>query len=171
MESSRLLGKDLYIGCWDLKKAFDCPSKPVLKMAWNRLGVPQDIADWLVSIDEAGPTVVRTPASIKQWNNHQYDGFEEFIPDQSSQLPTYFKAQRGTGQGDNPSPSNYISVADILLHALTLGGCDSPLLGPNNSHSLRDMFYVDDQTSLCSSHQSLQRKANIISAFNSIFGF
>jgi len=171
LEASRMLKQDLYIGCWDLKKAFDCPSKPVLKMAWNRLGVPSAIADWLVSIDEAGPTIVRTPAAVKQWNSKGYDGFNEYSPTETPTHPTYFKAQRGTGQGDNPSPSNYISVADILLHALDLGSREPPLQGPNSTHPLCDTFYVDDQTSLCSSLGSLQRKADIISAFNIIFGF
>jgi len=96
LEINRHLKHELFIGCWDLKKAFDCPSKPVLKMAWNRLGVPEEVAEWLVSIDEAGPTIVRTPASIDSWNKRGYAGFTEYDPLLPSSETTIFRAQRGT---------------------------------------------------------------------------
>jgi hypothetical protein len=170
LESSRHLKHELFIGCWDLKKAFDCPSKPVLKMAWARLGVPHDVADWLVSIDAAGPTIIRTPASIAAWRKHGYSGFVEFDPLSPSVTPTFFRAQRGTGQGDNPSPSNFISVSDVLLHALSLAHIH-PMFGPTDTFPLEDKFYVDDQTSLSPSLANLQWKADVISAFNVLFGF
>ena len=54
---------------WDITKAFDSVSKNVMKLAWTRLGVPEDWVQWLVGMDENGTTTVRTPHSIGIWNN------------------------------------------------------------------------------------------------------
>ena len=50
----------LYGSSWDIKKAFDSPSKNLLKFAWSRLGVDTEFAEHLVSLGENSPTVVRT---------------------------------------------------------------------------------------------------------------
>ena len=39
------------MGSWDYEKAFDSPAKSILLLAWIRLGVPQDIANYIVNMD------------------------------------------------------------------------------------------------------------------------
>ena len=48
---------------YDMSRAFDAVSKNLQAIAWRRLGVPEDEADWLVDMDVAGVTVVRSPFS------------------------------------------------------------------------------------------------------------
>ena len=55
----------LHTCSWDITRAFDSVPKNVMRLAWVRLGVPHDWADWLVKLDEEGTTVVRTPHAIK----------------------------------------------------------------------------------------------------------
>ena len=106
----------LYLSSWDISKAFDSPSKNVLRFAWSRLGVPKRIANFLVSLDEGGHTIVRTPYSQSKWDKKKYAGF----PDSTKQKRALFlNAIRGTGQGDVGSPLNWDALFDILLCALS----------------------------------------------------
>jgi len=51
-----------------MKKAFDSVSKPLILLCWQRLGVPNDIAHWLIHQDDAGNTIVRTPYTLELWD-------------------------------------------------------------------------------------------------------
>ena len=68
-------GEVLHTCSWDITRAFDSVSKNVMRMAWTRLGVPQEWADWLVKLDETGMTAVRTPHAAQIWNKHGRKGF------------------------------------------------------------------------------------------------
>eukprot|EP01042_Synura_sphagnicola_P001815 gene1815-biopygen1957 len=56
--------RSLYGCSWDMKKAFDSVSKPLILLGWQRLRVPLEIAQWLVDLDEAGFTIVRSPFAL-----------------------------------------------------------------------------------------------------------
>jgi len=43
--------KSLYGSSWDIKRSFDSVSKSLIRLAWWRLGIPPDIAEWLVLLD------------------------------------------------------------------------------------------------------------------------
>jgi len=77
-----------------------------------------------------------------------------------------FEAEKGTGQGDIPSPLNWDAFFDILLTALDTvkGGeiCVQDRAGTN--HPLTDEAYADDLFSIQSSLDTLQRKADVVSA-------
>jgi len=75
-EQSARFQSPLYISSWDISKAFDSLSKNVLRFSWVRLGVPPAMADFLVSLDEDGHTLVRTADSRKFWKKHRYKGFK-----------------------------------------------------------------------------------------------
>lgn len=121
-------GRELHSTSWDMSKAFDSVSKNVMRMAWRRVGVPKDVTEWLVTLDIAGTTVVRTPYAIEQWNINGYNSV--ITNDDMAQTPEgiernpilgmlqAFSAERGTGQGDVTSPTCWNSVFDILLTAL-----------------------------------------------------
>ena len=125
----------VHVSSWDITRAFDSVSKNIMRLAWSRLGVPDDWLEWLVAMDVNGLTVVRTPHAIKIWDKHGMDKFttrtkhtserarlEEFVcpgrePRHSvddDANPTAgsdelsaegFSAERGTGQGDVTSPA------------------------------------------------------------------
>ena len=60
LEEAKMPKKQLYGSSWDMKRAFDSVSKPLIHLAWRRLGVPESVAEWLVSIDEDSKTIVRS---------------------------------------------------------------------------------------------------------------
>ena len=162
-EQSSISSSPLYLSSWDVKKAFDSLSKNVLRFSWIRLGVPIHVANLLVSLDEDGKTIVRTPYAQQIWSKTKYNGFSDF---------DYFTALRGAGQGDVSSPFNWNAAYDILLCALSSVSDDQFfLLSPAGYLSpAPDIAYADDLLSGMSSVSGLQRKADIVSAFSLIFG-
>jgi ribonuclease HI len=157
----------LFLSSWDISKAFDSLSKQALRFSWIRLGVPTHIADFLVSLDEMGHTIVRTPYSAKLWDKKKYAGFTG-----NRKRKAFFNAARGTGQGDVGSPINWDAAFDILLCALSSVKEDrfytldsSGILSP-----ALDIAYADDLLSGMSSLEGIQEKAKIVSAFSIIFG-
>jgi hypothetical protein len=83
-----------------------------------------------------------------------------------------FIPERGTGQGDIPSPLLWVGVFDILLTALDTvqdGQLFAPI-GDGASEPVRDSAYADDLLSVVTTLPALQRKADIVSAFCLLFG-
>jgi len=63
-------------GCsWDIKKAVDSESKPLLR---QRLRVTIEIAQSLVDLDEAGFTTVQTTFSLEWWDVYGLLGVQPF---------------------------------------------------------------------------------------------
>ena len=91
-----------------MKKAFDSVSKPLILLCWQRLGVALEIAQWLVDLDEAGFTIVRTPFALERWDLQGLYGVQPFA----------FNPERGTGQGDIHSPFTWMAVFNVLLTML-----------------------------------------------------
>jgi hypothetical protein len=77
-----------------------------------------------------------------------------------------FHADKGTGQGDIPSPLNWDAFFDILLTALdsVKGGEVFTQDRQGRNHVLTDEAYADDLFSIQSSMEALQRKADVVSA-------
>eukprot|EP01036_Dinobryon_divergens_P061797 gene61797-biopygen28290 len=67
LEDARETGQPIHRSSWDMSKAFDTVSKPAMMIAWLRLGVPEQIATWLVGLDMDGVTIVRTPSARRAW--------------------------------------------------------------------------------------------------------
>jgi hypothetical protein len=61
---------------WDLRRAFDSVSRNFLRMAWTRLGVPDDCVTWLTGLDEGGKTYV---ASLHLFDNLEPCSMEEML--------------------------------------------------------------------------------------------
>jgi len=162
MESARQWGSSIYITSWDVTRAFDSVSKVILVHAWVRLGVPLDLAQYLVAMDIQGCTVLRSPLALQ-------------ISEQDAVLFTSglgFEAERGTGQGDIPSPLNWVAFMDILLAAFEAAGglpvYTQDHLGHNRPSA--DIAYADDLISIQRSVEGIQQRADIVSAFCIIFG-
>ena len=54
---------------------FDSVSKNIMRIAWTRLGVSQEWADWLVRLDDNDMITVRTLLVAKIWTKKGRKGF------------------------------------------------------------------------------------------------
>ena len=60
IEDADEFNKTFFLIAFDTKKAFDSVRKPLMVAAWKRLGVPLDIAKYLIELDKGGKTVVKS---------------------------------------------------------------------------------------------------------------
>ena len=97
----------IYLSSIDMKKAFDSLGRPLQIFALIRAGVPADIASYMVDMDSPSITVVRTPYALAHWQNHGFLDLDKLG----------FMAEKGTAQGDKPSPCIWVAVNDILATA------------------------------------------------------
>lgn len=167
MEEIEECKTDYFLSSWDIKRAFDRVPKNILTLSWTRLGIPPDVAEYMVGLDTHGTTVVRTPYTEHRFRKR---GLATFDQHRRKRTPC-FKAEVGTGQGDVSSPLNWIAFFDILLCALDMDKEDRPLLRAKGGlHRARDTGYADDLVSVMTTLQGLQNKADVVSAFAIIFG-
>jgi hypothetical protein len=165
-----------------MKRAFDSVAKSVLAASWIRMGVPPEVATWLTNMDTNGKTVIRSPLAQEMWYKSGYSGFnqEALWPEttadapsvhQCTDTPATFDCERGTGQGDVGSPSNWAAFMDILLVALEEVKDGLFYTAATFQHKTAgENAFADDMISTTSRHKSLQDKADIVSAFAAIFG-
>ena len=178
LEDAEEMDTNLHRTSYDLKKAFDSVSKPLMLLAWQRLGVPAEIAVWLTAMDIGGTTVVKTPYAQYMWYILKYHSVRtegEYPPGhlpttEDSTLLESFDAIRGTGQGDVTSPTCWIAVMDILLHALRRHDQSSVThtyyrADGNDMYHSEETSYADDMESISHNSAHLQEKADIVSAF------
>ena len=167
----------LHRSSWDMKRAFDSVSKLFIRISWLRLGVPDDIVDWIVKMDEGGYTIVYSPEATRIWEQYRYNSvpgtthkssvMQDSSPSSKDVNLEPIVAKRGTGQGDVVSPSLWIAFLDILLNMLD---DDSTMelytYGENGQRrKVLDIAYVDDIESATGGSKHMQRKAEIVSAF------
>ena len=182
IEAAREANQHLHRSSWDKSKAFDSVSKNLMRIAWHRHGVPLEIFQYMVNMDIDGPTVVRTPHAAAAWDDAPYSCVDS--PHQPSPTTTVstinqvldaFTAERGTGQGDVPSPSSWNAIFDILLTALNRDEVNQDsvrmIRAADQSHyATSETGYVDDLISTALDAAGIQRKADIVSAFCLITG-
>jgi hypothetical protein len=89
---------------YDMSRAFDAVSKNVQAIAWRRLGVPDDIADWLVDMDVAGVTVVRSPFSQARWEEALGEASARGAGGTPRLVPVAEVAAHGAGEIMRPVP-------------------------------------------------------------------
>jgi len=179
LENAKESATPVFLSSWDIKKAFDSPSFNVLKLAWARLGVPWQVAEYLVSLDEGDSTVIKSPWAEDSFSKLKYKGFTSHKPTLNGKpkklgkLPTKFTRQRGVAQGDVRSPPNWNAFYDILLCALDrLQDADwCHFIGPTGAiHKSPPLGFVDDLVSSSCSVAGLQQQADLISVFALVFG-
>ena len=100
---------------WDIRRAFDSIPRNIQKLAWVRLGVPMDVAEWFVELDDGGLSFIstpyfhmnkdlKTPSNLKTKSGHF-----------TNATHLGYKAQRGIGQGESVSSLLWTALYDILL--------------------------------------------------------
>jgi hypothetical protein len=111
-----------FVTFWDIKRAFDSVPRTLQLLAWRRLGIPEDVADWFVALDEEGSIFastplyntekkMTTPEEIQQGIQHMVTLADNDV--QASELS--FQAERGIGQGESASSLMWIALYDMLL--------------------------------------------------------
>jgi hypothetical protein len=145
----------LALSSWDMKRAFDSVSRPLIRWSLSRLGIPEDLTDYLIRLESNGTTVLRSPKALEA---QRRDG---------NLLALGFHAERGTGQGDFCSSPIWSATFDPLLCALDEDQND-PLWASGkdgNPFPIKSMGYADDLFTPKASPEALQRQADIVSAY------
>ena len=163
LETAKRCRSQVYLTSWDVRRAFDSVARGILLFSWTRLGVPEDIAQYLISLDTEAVMVVKTPLSLLI--NHEL-GYQGLLANGLT-----FHPEQGTPQGGNEASLGYIGFSDILLRALTLTDTSDYLTLDiyDHLHHTQPNAYVDDLNSVSATLTGLQKKADIVSAFCSIF--
>ena len=92
---------------WDIRRAFDSIPRNLQRLAWAKLCVPEDVAEWFVSMDNQGTAYIATPfysankparhgQEKKRTGHHLPPYDQEASPPQSA---AGYQPQRGIGQG------------------------------------------------------------------------
>ena len=155
METAKDFTTDMYLSSWDIKRAFDSLGMEFVLWALERMHIPKELAKYLVTIDKAGTTYVRTP-----WNeeiNKRGCLRKEGIG---------FERGKGIGQGDVSSPLLWVAVFDMLLTALK--EVDNGFKTQNidgRTREVPDIAFADDLVSITATIEGLQAKADIISGW------
>ena len=150
---------NLFISSWDIKRAFDSVPYRMLLWSLTRIGVPVQLAKYLVLMDVEGKMVVRSPLAMAIHKKEGTKGLEE--------AGLVFTAGKGTGQGDKLSPLVWNAFCDVLLAALedTTGGDFFTQDHTGENRRTPDVAYADDIVSMKAAMEALQHRADIISAF------
>lgn len=91
----------MYMSSWDVRRAFDSVAKFVLRFSLIRLGVPEQLAEYISSMDREAVMYIKSPLAILV---HQEGG-----TDALDALRMGFRPERGTTQGAGESPLLYMA--------------------------------------------------------------
>ena len=153
----------LYYVSYDISKAFDRPPKGILKMCWHRVGVPEDIVEWLINLDIDGRSYIKSPWAQNKIKNG------ELITDTDCE---YFTAVTGVPQGSSEGAIAWIIIFDVLLTMLHLGECTNFLI-KNAQGTLcpqEPTAFADDLLTYAATLAQCQRQAKIVSSFCMLTG-
>jgi len=143
-----------------MTKAFDSVSKSPILLCWQRLGVPLNIAQWLVDLDEAGYTIVRTP-----YANEIVNASMASDPSPSTQNVGLAKETFIT-----PPTGSQCSTFSSRCWSTTTSEHHFLLRHPDGSlYVARDICFADDLQSFGSTLESLQRAADLVSTYAMVF--
>jgi len=129
--------KTKHITFWDIRRAFDSIPRNMQKLAWTRLGVPLDVAEWFVDLDDGGLSFISTPLYHRDKNLKTPEEMGNSNTHFSAAPELSFQAERGIGQGESASSLMWTALYDILLE----------WIDPANRHlhvAERDIHYTDE---------------------------
>jgi len=115
IEGANIDKETKYLTFWDIRRAFDSIPRTLQKLAWRRLGVPRDVTDWFVDLDDGGYTFIATPYLDQAQNLHSAKDMLALDQHMSSKPELAFKAERGIGQGESASSLMWTAMYDMLL--------------------------------------------------------
>ena len=163
--------KPVLMTSYDTAKAFDSVNKPFMEAAWQRLGVPLDIARYLVQMDVQGDTIIKTPHSTHVRKKYGTSAFTSNERSTRTSAPS-FRARDGIGQGDSPSATAWVAVYDVLLHALdSVPSSYKFSIQDHQIQTVVSLAYADDLQTISPDPKHAQQVMDIVSAFNCVTGF
>ena len=160
IETAQQTGSPLYVTSFDKRRAFDSVPKSLLIWCWIRVGVPEELATYMVSMDIGSNIVVRSPFALQ-------------AAKAGNESTLGFCAQRGIVQGDGPAPLGWDCVYDTLLVPLTMRrheDVDNYRIadGNGNIKGIRDTAFVDDLFAAFATLSSANSHAMVVSAWCNI---
>ena len=161
METCKEWRSKFYAASIDMMKAFDALERDFQIHALVRTGVPADIALYMIGMDYNAITVVRTPLAYQHWSQHGLSNLQHFG----------FFAEKGTAQGDKPSPCIWVAVNDILATAwdsITNGALYTQD-DQGRIQKAHDIIYADDNLALSGTFSNLQLKMDLLSGFCNMY--
>ena len=158
LELSQDQASPLYYTSYDISKAFDRPEKGLIRLAWNRVGIPPDIADWLARLDEGGQTFIKSPwaqAKIPKRGTISHTS----VPSITQEV--------GVPQGSSEGGLTWLVIFDILLTMLHLAQASDFYIEDNEGqlHPQMPTAFADDLLTYASTPEMQQRQATITSFF------
>ena len=157
LEGAKEYKTSLYISSWDMKRAFDSLGRRFIVRSLMRLHIPQELAEFMTSLDCNGDVFVKCPKNIK---------IAEKGLDHLDKSGDKFQTGKGTGQGDIPSPLLWVAALDTLLTSLRRHPIEFKIQDlAGQSHPVETIAFADDVLSIESTMEALQAKANLISAW------
>jgi hypothetical protein len=65
LDQNRRANQASFVTFWDMTKAFDSPSKNMLRTALMRLAVPAEWCDWFIKMDMEGGVIPKSPVALE----------------------------------------------------------------------------------------------------------
>ena len=167
LEQAEQSDSSIGISSFDIRRAFDSVSKSLIHLGWIRLGVPEDVVEWLQAMDEGAFTVVRSPFAMGIQKEEGIEGLWKAIKNGNLSA---FIAERGTAQGDVSSPATWMCIFDILLTMLKLGNMKERFYIRHGSElsAVPPNAYADDLVVVMANVKGLQEVSDIVSGFCAI---
>ena len=152
LEDSSERAENIEILAFDKAKAFDSPGRlSGISLAWQRMGVPSDIATYIANCDNSNLIFPRTPYYLSANSKHP---------------KLAFHAAMGTPQGCSSASLSYLVVEDIILS--TFQSClhtIDPYLAQDPTGILFQQpptQFVDDTYVFCRTTQGAQTAINLL---------
>jgi hypothetical protein len=106
----------LFATFWDYKAAFDSIPRNLMRLAWSRLGVPEEYVHGLTDLDEDGLTFFLSPFMANKLQTRSEDELLSSNEDGHLTLEKLlgFHAERGVTQGDTMATICWVAIFDFL---------------------------------------------------------
>ena len=152
IEDSSERAENLEILAFDKSKAFDSPARiGGISLAWQRMGLPTDIATYIADCDNNNAIFPRTPYYLTSPAKHPHLSFH---------------AAMGTPQGCSSASLSYLVVEDIILSTFE---ANLHLIDPYLSRDPNGILFrqtptqfIDDTYVMCRSIQGAQNAIDLL---------
>ena len=182
----------MYTTSWDLRRAFDGISESLKLWILAQLGLPQEAAEFMESIDATNITIVRTPYAAenylkKEWYDHRRKCYVSKPPAWQNRSKkgtrskanalSVFRAQRGVSQGGPISAIHFIGGNNIqsrLLEVMMAHYCRKSFMTRTRSLTLSDalpLSYLDDTQAQGPTISIFQRIVDMLCVFIIFAGY
>ena len=163
IEQSEQDHSPLFYVSYDISKAFDRPTKGFIKLCWHRIGVPDDIARWLVDLDIGGRSYIKSPWAQRKINKGQ------IITDTDCE---YFIAENGVPQGSSEGAITWLVIFDVLLTMLRNGNTNDIFVrdAEGKLHTQWPTAFADDLMTYAATFKACQKQAWLTSGFCMLTG-